>query len=69
MLDDDYMKGVWTVGGVVFLGGWAYAVSAYGFFLGLGLGWVPALVLGALAGFLWPLVLLAVGGLGLYLLT
>jgi hypothetical protein len=51
-----------VVGGVAFLCFWAYAVATYGWFLGLGLGWIPAAFLGVLAGLLWPLVLLAALG-------
>jgi hypothetical protein len=37
------------VGLVVFLAGWAYAISQFGFFLGVGLGWFPAMVIAWLA--------------------
>lgn len=47
----------------MFLVGWGYAIAQYGFFLGVGLGWVPAALIAAIAGFLWPLLafLLAIG--------
>ncbi len=51
-----YFRGAWIVGIPVFLVGWGYAVAHYGFFLGAGLGWIPAAFLGAIAGFLWPLI-------------
>lgn len=31
------------VGFIAFVIGWIYAISAFGFFLGVGLGWLPAL--------------------------
>jgi hypothetical protein len=42
-----------------FLAAWYYAIDRYGFFLGVGLGWFPSLVIGAAAGLLWPLALVA----------
>lgn len=41
-----------------FLACWAYAIATYGWFLGGGLGWLPALCIAGLVGILWPLVLL-----------
>lgn len=49
------------VGIAVFLGGWVYAIATYGFFLGAGLGWLPAAFLGVIALFVGRFVL----GLGL----
>jgi len=43
---------------VTFLGSWAYAVATYGWFLGLSLGWIPALILAGFAYILSPLILL-----------
>ena len=31
------------IGIIIFFIGWIYAISTFGFFLGLGLGWIPAL--------------------------
>jgi len=43
---------------------WIYCAATYGFLLGFGLGWIPALVLALLVVvatiFLWPLVVVAV---------
>ena len=33
------------IGIIAFIVGWIYAVCAFGFFLGLGLGWFPAIVI------------------------
>ena len=41
---------------------WGYAGVTYGIFLGVGLGWLPALGVGLVAGLAWPL--LAVGLVG-----
>lgn len=32
-----------VIGIIVFFIGWIYAVGNFGFFLGLGLGWIPAI--------------------------
>lgn len=63
---DDHEKGFYIVGGIVFLLAWLYAVVTYGLFLGLGLGWLPALVIGFIAGILWPFILLLLLGLAAY---
>lgn len=47
-----------VVGVALFVGGWWYAVSTYGLFLGIGLGWLPAAVIGLIGGFLWPIAVL-----------
>ncbi|WP_093119016.1 hypothetical protein [Salinihabitans flavidus] len=31
------------IGVIIFFIGWIYAMGQFGFFLGLGLGWIPAL--------------------------
>lgn len=47
------------IGGLAFLAAWGYAIATYGFFLGVGLGWIPAIAIGGVTGFLWPFALLA----------
>ena len=54
-----YRKGIWIVGIVAAIIAWIYAIASYGFFLGLGLGWIPSAIIGALVGFLWPLLVVA----------
>ena len=55
-------------GAAVFLGGWFDAVSSWGWLLGLAFGWIPAAIVGAMAGVLvwglWPFLIIA--GMGLY---
>jgi hypothetical protein len=43
---------------IAFLVGWGYAVYAYGFFLGLGLGWLPAFFIAIIFLFVWRIALL-----------
>lgn len=67
MMDEGYERGFWTVALPTFLLAWAYCWYSYGFLLGFGLGWFPAMILAAICGFLWPFVVLAVVGFGLFL--
>jgi len=64
-LDDlgPYVPIAFIVGGLAFLGTWIYAIVTYGFFFGVGLGWIPALGIGVVAGALWPLIALAILGI------
>ena len=41
----------------VFLGCWIYCIAAYGFLLGVGLGWLPSLIAAGIISLLWPLLL------------
>ena len=54
---------------VVFAACWIYAIGAWGWFIGLSLGWIPSAILAAAAGWLafklWSIVL----GLALLLVT
>jgi len=51
-----YYVGALVVGAVAFLGSWIYCVASYGFLLGVGLGWLPSLIVAYIAGFAWPLL-------------
>jgi|GEM_PF-1224333 len=50
----------WIVGFICFTGIWIYAFNTWGFLIGLAIGWLPALIGGLIAGFLWPLILVAI---------
>ena len=54
------------VGISVFFGSWVYAIKAYGWFLGLGLGWIPSFFLGIMAGMFWPIAIILILGLLLF---
>jgi hypothetical protein len=54
------------VGVSVFFGSWAYAIKTYGWFLGLGLGWIPSFFLGFMAGMFWPIAIILILGLLLF---
>ena len=55
---ENYLIGVWIVGVLSFICIWFYSFFAWGFLIGLILGWLPALIGGFLFGFLWPLVII-----------
>lgn len=63
MMSNSYPGAVgYVVGLVTFIGCWIYAVFTYGWFLGVGLGWLPSIVIAIIAAYLWPLLLVAIGG-------
>lgn len=53
-----YVIGAFLVGAVTFIGSWLYAASRFGWFIGIGLGWFPAGVIGVIVGVLWPVIAL-----------
>jgi hypothetical protein len=44
---------------------WIYCTVNYGFLLGFGLGWLPAIIIGVVAAALWPLVVLLIAVLAI----
>ena len=63
---DEYPGPIGYIVGVIsFFAGWMYAISAYGWFLGLGLGWLPAIFIALIVACLWPVVLAVLVGGGL----
>lgn len=61
-----YTGGAYLTGFLVFVGSWIYCIAHYGYLLGVGLGWLPSLIVACLAGALWPLIALAFVGMLLY---
>jgi hypothetical protein len=59
-MKDLYLIGVPITAVLTFISCWIYAVMTYGFFLGIGLGWLPAIVIAIIAGWLWPLIALVI---------
>ncbi len=43
---------------LTFLGCWGYAIALWGWFVGGGLGWMPALVIAGIVALLFPLAAL-----------
>lgn len=60
--ESDWYFGIGVLTGIVtFLGVWVYAITKWGFLIGITLGWIPAAISAVLAGFLWPLAGLVIG--------
>lgn len=60
-----YQEDVHTLGAVitafiVFIGSWIYCIAEYGYLLGVGLGWLPSIIVAVIAGALWPLIAIAI---------
>ena len=45
---------------LLFIGAWIYCIAAYGFLLGVGLGWLAAGIFAYVVSLLWPLLALGV---------
>lgn len=60
-----YKIGALITGFITFIGSWIYCIAEYGYLLGVGLGWLPSIIVAVIVGTLWPLIFLA--GLGLFL--
>lgn len=58
MTGEQYSTGFGIVWFLTFVVAWGYCWYHYGFLLGFGLGWFPSLILGAICGLIWPLLLL-----------
>jgi hypothetical protein len=54
-----YKKGFFITAAIAFIASWIYAIVSWGFLIGVGLGWIPSLFIGLIAGFIWPLIALA----------
>jgi len=53
-----YGWGFVITGSIVFVGSYIYCITTYGFLFGVGLGWLPSLIVAFLAALLWPLIFL-----------
>jgi hypothetical protein len=45
-------------GAITFVSSWVYCIDKYGYLEGGALGLIPSLVIGVIAGALWPLMLI-----------
>lgn len=55
-----YRVGCWITFVPVFIGCWIYCIDTHGFLLGVGLGWLPSAIVGVIAAFLWPLIVVLI---------
>lgn len=61
MYDEDvHTLGVAITAFIVFIGSWIYCIVEYGYLLGVGLGWLPSIIVAVIAGALWPLIAIAI---------
>ncbi len=60
---EGYIVGAKITGAIVFIAVWIYAMLSWGFLIGIMVGWLPAIIVACILGFLWPLV-----AVGLFLL-
>lgn len=64
--------GIWAAG-ITFVGSYLYCIVAYGFLLGLGLGWLPSAIVAGIAYVVmrwgWPLIGFLLGMVLLLVLT
>lgn len=51
-----YKVGFFITWFIVFIGSWIYCIASYGYLMGVGLGWLPSLIVATVAGYLWPLI-------------
>ncbi len=63
-----YRRGFWITAVVTFFSSWIYCIASYGFLFGVGLGWLPSLIVAPVVGALWPLLAVGVAGVALLLL-
>lgn len=61
-----YWIGYWIFFVLIFLGCWLYSVAAYGFIIGVLIGWLPSVVVAGIVSLFWPLIVLAIVALMAY---
>lgn len=64
-----YWAGYWVTWVLLFIGFWIYAISEYGFLLGVGLGWLPSIIAASILSFFWPLLALGIAIIGIVMLS
>ena len=55
-----YEIGFYIIAFIVFVYSWIYCIATYGYLLGVGLGWLPSIIVAVIAGTLWPLILIGI---------
>lgn len=55
---DTYITGFMVTAAITFIVSYIYCIATYGFLFGVGLGWLPSLIVAAVAGAIWPLLVL-----------
>ena len=57
-----YLIGFGLTAMPTFIATWIYAMINYGWFLGLGLGWLPSIFIALIVGALWPILFFVCAG-------
>lgn len=57
-LEDTYASGFVVTAALTFVISYIYCIATYGFLFGVGLGWLPSVIVAVVAGALWPLLAL-----------
>ncbi len=52
---------------LIFIGSYIYCIAEYGFLLGVGLGWLPSMIVATIFCWLWPLYVAALAAVLAYL--
>lgn len=65
-MNTGYDVGAAIVGALVFIGCWVYCIATYGFLLGVGLGWLPSLITAYICAILWPVLVVVLLGIVLF---
>jgi hypothetical protein len=55
---------VWAI---TFIASWIYCISSYGYFLGISLGWIPSIIAASIAAIIWPIAVLAMIAMAIFL--
>ncbi|MFT5592168.1 MAG: hypothetical protein ACI8SR_000525 [Oceanicoccus sp.] len=61
-----YTVGCVISGIIIFFSSWIYCISEYGYLLGVGLGWLPSIISAYVLCWFWPIYLLAIISLIIY---
>jgi len=68
MADSDwYWTGYYICWVIMFIGCWIYCIAVYGFLFGVGLGWLPSIIVAGLVSLLWPIIVLAIIGIAFFI--
>ena len=55
-----YGIGFWITAVLTFIISWIYCIGTYGFLMGGAIGWIPSIILAAIIGAIWPLLLVGI---------
>lgn len=67
-MESVYGWGVFVTWVVTFLAAWIYAIAEYGYLLGVGLGWLPAMIVAMVVSILWPVLAAIVAAIVVWLI-